>query len=150
SRCFQKGIGKTKMGCTSCHDPHAVPAEATKVSFYRQRCLNCHQDRGCSLPAAARREKGDDCVACHMPKTGSNIPHPTITHHRLPRRPDATPPPRDDWPRLGQTPLVHFHRDLTDGKDPEAERDLGIALVTLAGGQPPGEVNRWLAETALP
>jgi predicted CXXCH cytochrome family protein len=158
SRCFQESRGKDKMGCVSCHDPHAVPAPDQKAAFYRRRCLNCHTDgradaggprgKGCSLPAADRQAKADNCVTCHMPKTGSNVNHVAITDHRVPRLPDRPRPP-EDWPRPGRVPLVHFHRDLT-GPDPEVERDRAIALVQLADSQPGGDVGRWLTEMALP
>src|SRR5262249_58372103 len=105
SRCFQKGTGQTRMGCTSCHDPHAVPAPRKKLSFYQGRCLQCHQDRGCTELPARRKQKGDDCVACHMPPTGSDVNHTTITDHRILRRPEppaGAPPPS---PVPAETPL---------------------------------------------
>jgi hypothetical protein len=40
SACYRKGAGR--LGCISCHDPHAVPAEQERVGFYRRRCLECH------------------------------------------------------------------------------------------------------------
>src|SRR5262249_16753193 len=135
SRCFQKSAGKNKLGCISCHDPHAAPPEEKKVDFYRQRCLNCHRDRGCSLPEPARNEKQDNCAACHMPKGGTNINHTSISDHRIPRQPDRTVP-ADNWPVPGQMPLVHFHRDLMADKDPEMERDQAIALAGLGNSYP--------------
>ncbi len=149
SRCFQKSAGKNKLGCISCHDPHAVPPEEKKVDFYRGRCLSCHKDRGCSLPEPARREKKDSCVACHMTKSGSNINHTAISDHRILRQPDRARR-ADDWPVPGQMPLVHFHRHLVAGKDLEGERDRAIALVGLATSYPVREVGRSLTRLALP
>jgi predicted CXXCH cytochrome family protein len=158
SRCFQNSRGENKLGCISCHNPHAVPNQNEKATFYRQRCLNCHQDgrndadapkaKSCSLPVADRREKADSCTACHMQKTGSNVNHVAITDHRILRLPDRVRP-TEDWPRPGSMPLVHFHRDLS-GKDADVERDRAIALVRLADSQPDGNVGRWLTELALP
>ena len=158
SRCFQSSRGDHKMGCTSCHDPHAVPSPEKKAAFYRRRCLSCHQDghneadarkaKSCSLPVADRQEKADNCTACHMQKTGSNVNHVAITDHRILRRPDRSRP-TEDWPRSGVMPLAHFHRDLS-GNDPDVERDRAIALVRLADSQPDGNVGRWLTELALP
>src|SRR5205085_10428841 len=78
SRCFRKSWSagsrvQEKLGCISCHDPHELPAAANKVTYYRDRCLHCHQDAGCKLPVAVRRErtKDDSCIACHMPRTKS-------------------------------------------------------------------------------
>jgi Flp pilus assembly protein TadD len=149
SRCFQKSVGKSKLGCISCHDPHAVPTEEKKVAFYRTRCLSCHQDRGCSQPETARREKKDSCFACHMMKSESNINHTAISDHRILRQPDPSVPP-GDWPRQGQMPLVPFHRHLPYGEDPELERDRAIALVGLANSHPAREVGRSLTRMALP
>jgi tetratricopeptide (TPR) repeat protein len=47
-------------------------------------------------------------------------------------------------------PLVHFHRHLIADGDVEAERDLAIALVTVANGHPVWEVGRSLTGMALP
>jgi tetratricopeptide (TPR) repeat protein len=149
SRCYQKGAGRDRMGCISCHDPHAVPMKDKKDAFYRQRCLNCHKERGCSLPEAARRAKEDSCIACHMPKTGSNVNHAAITDHRILREPDRARPP-DDGPVPRSMPLLHFHRDQVAGKDPEVERDLAIALVKLANSMREGGVARSWTEMALP
>ncbi|MFL5341540.1 MAG: tetratricopeptide repeat protein [Gemmataceae bacterium] len=152
SRCYQKSAGPNRLTCTSCHDPHELPAAERKVEYYRQRCMECHKDHGCTLPLPDRlaTQKDDSCVACHMQPTGSNIIHTTIADHRILRRPEAAPtPPADDWPATADMPLVHFHRHLLDGPDPEVDRALGLALVQLAESQPAG-VARLLAQRALP
>ncbi len=85
SRCF--AASKGQLGCISCHDPHRVPARATKVAYYRERCLECHEKRGCALPLAQRqsRGQGEDCIACHMPRPAiANVPHTAATDHRIP------------------------------------------------------------------
>ena len=163
SRCFQASQGETKMGCISCHDAHALPKAEQKVAFYRARCLNCHADRGCSLPPAIRLQENqaDNCLTCHMPPTGSEVNHTTITDHRIPRRlskpaAPATPPlpplPRGGWgggPRVAE-PLVLFHEDLIARDDQETRgRDLGVALMKLADRQPDDSANH-LAKLALP
>ena len=48
SRCFRASAGR--LGCISCHDPHRLPRPEEAIDYYRQRCLECHADRGCSLP----------------------------------------------------------------------------------------------------
>jgi Flp pilus assembly protein TadD len=145
SRCYQKSEGAGKMGCISCHDPHAVPAAEKKVSFYRQRCLNCHQEKGCSLPVAARREKDDSCIACHMPKTGSTVNHTAITDHSVPRAPERVRAKSDALVPAPAMP-VPFHRAERDER--EANRDLGIALVRLADSLP-GDPARSFAQRGL-
>jgi hypothetical protein len=150
SRCFQKSNGR--LGCISCHDPHVQPAAGERVAFYRDRCLRCHADQGCKVPAAVRRQtsQGDSCVQCHMPRGDSDIRHAAITDHRVPRRPG--PVARDGRvpaaPAAGEMPLHLFHRDLV-GDDPEADRDLGVALVDRVERYP-APVRRRLGELALP
>jgi Flp pilus assembly protein TadD len=132
SRCYSASRGRLR--CVSCHDPHALPQPEEKAAYYRDRCLECHADRGCSLPGKLRleRKRGDDCTACHMPQShSSNNIHVATTNHRIPRHANdrlghapsgATPS------RAGRT-LVNFHRHLmNDQERMAAERDRGIAL----------------------
>ncbi len=93
SVCFNRSGGK--FGCISCHDPHSLPSEPDKATFYREKCLACHQQRGCSLPEPERRirQANDSCVACHMAPLGaSDIPHTSQTDHRVLRIASALPP----------------------------------------------------------
>lgn len=126
SRCFTGGGGK--MGCTSCHDPHAKPAPAAAAAHFRARCLSCHETHGCSLPVPKRAEKEDRCVDCHMPRgDSSNIAHVAVTDHRIPRHPDPGGP-RAKGLAPGRTPLVAY-RPGPHAPDPaDRDRDLGIAL----------------------
>lgn len=90
SRCYQESAGK--MGCTSCHDPHAEPPEADVASFYREKCNNCHANAGCSLPEDQRRavSADDSCIQCHMPRIEAHdVPHTAQTDHRVLRRPET-------------------------------------------------------------
>jgi predicted CXXCH cytochrome family protein len=130
SKCYTGSNGK--LGCTSCHDPHAAPAPAAKEAHYRARCLACHQDRGCSLPPAERQAKNDACTACHMPRAASaNIVHTAVTDHRVPRVP---PPPKAGKGSLppGELPIDTLPGHGKRGPD-EAEqaRDLAVALASV-------------------
>lgn len=62
SACYLRSEGK--LGCSSCHDPHA-PAASRTTAEYEAVCLKCHDteapDRQCSV------EPTSGCVACHMP-----------------------------------------------------------------------------------
>jgi hypothetical protein len=119
--------------CTSCHDPHKVPAASEKDRHYRAKCQTCHETKPCKAPAPERAAKADNCTACHMPKAGStNIAHTSVTDHRIQRRPVATPP---GTLIPGTVPLVPFHAGPSDAP---LERDLGIALARLASKVPPG------------
>jgi predicted CXXCH cytochrome family protein len=92
SRCYSGG----KLLCTSCHDPHMAPEQATRTDYYRRRCLTCHAEGDCSRPApkGSQKEVGDsvssDCISCHMPRSlSSDVAHTAITDHRILRRPKS-------------------------------------------------------------
>jgi Flp pilus assembly protein TadD len=126
SKCFAGSGGK--LGCISCHDPHALPPERQRVEFYRDRCLACHAGAGCSVPEAERRRQSppDSCVECHMPRqAASNIAHAAVTDHRVVRRPSpGAPEPPPAQPLL----LAEFH----PGREGEGGRERGMALAEMA------------------
>jgi predicted CXXCH cytochrome family protein len=136
SRCFRASQGE--LGCISCHDPHRVPAPSAKAAYYRARCLECHEQRGCALPVAERqvRGRGDDCVYCHMPRPAvTNIPHTAATDHRIPRGgPSAAPEsPRGAVGHPEDFPLVDYHWGVMSPEDRrDAARDQGMALALAA------------------
>ncbi|MBX9580713.1 MAG: tetratricopeptide repeat protein [Gemmataceae bacterium] len=135
SRCYQAGGGK--MGCTSCHDPHAAPKPEEAVGFYRGRCLQCHQEQSCSLPPATRREQiaSDSCAACHMPRRANKRgAHVSDTDHRIVRRPGPAAPAGPPTVRPGEELLVPFGR-VRPG-DAGLSRDLGLALAKVAEDSP--------------
>jgi hypothetical protein len=145
SRCFRASAGK--LGCTSCHDPHVLPSAAQRVAWYRDRCNECHHDRGCAVPGEERRRRSpaDSCIDCHMPRgDSSNIAHTSVTDHRIVRRPDAEVPAL----RPPSFDLVPFHHGLTGADRPGAQRDLGLALVEALAKPYPEAVRRQLARRA--
>lgn len=127
SACFLGSGGK--MGCITCHEVH--PASGQPRS-YRAKCLDCHQDKGCSVPVAERiqLEPQDSCVHCHMPsKAGSQIPHTAHTNHQILRKPVS--PADESKPSVFSLPTAY------DG----AETRLPRLVIDRAQGL-------WLAEQA--
>ncbi len=81
SACYKKS---GTMTCVSCHDPHRSAEPKDKVAFHREQCLSCHATQACKLELNERiTRKGDNCVACHMPRGKTEIPHIAFTHHRI-------------------------------------------------------------------
>jgi predicted CXXCH cytochrome family protein len=138
SRCFQASAGK--LGCTSCHDPHDVPAPEGKGAYYRARCLQCHKTQDCTeAPERRQAVKGDDCTACHMPREGTDISHVALTDHRIPRRPEplhGSPAEADPLPAWR---LLPFGQDRVDTSDPEMVRDWAVAVVSRAKSRLQGD-----------
>jgi predicted CXXCH cytochrome family protein len=146
SRCFKESRGA--MGCISCHDPHSMPAAEEKAGYFRGRCLKCHEQHGCSLAAGLRRDKNDDCTACHMPRFAStDIAHTAFTDHRVLRRAAPALRSNDSMTFMpGQTPLMPFHEASLPGL--EADRDLGLAFIEVC--QRNAAAQRTLPALALP
>ncbi len=83
SACYQKSASLT---CVSCHDPHQGEDLKDKTAFYREKCLSCHTSQPCKLDSSERiKKEKDNCIACHMPRGDTEIPHIAFTHHRIGR-----------------------------------------------------------------
>jgi Flp pilus assembly protein TadD len=148
SHCFVRSKGR--MGCSTCHDAHDQPAVAARPAWYRQRCLECHQDQGCTLALAkGRKQNGDNCVACHMPRRDSTeIMHTASTDHRILRQPEPESQPAPRKLRWGEVPLVDTFGRRPPPPESEEGRDVGMALASLAELESP--VLEQLGATALP
>lgn len=76
------------MRCISCHNPHRS-VQKTAALQYNKECYTCHggqatAEGNCTAPVSQRKAKQNNCVACHMPKSGSSdIPHVRITDHKI-------------------------------------------------------------------
>ena len=129
SQCALKSQGK--LWCGTCHDPHAMPADAK--SYFRARCLSCH---GAAL-VKTHPKPNDDCVGCHMPRRPvTDGAHTIFTDHHIARRP--LPPAGSDGaarkeasPSTGQSQapaaLVAWHNPPVA----LALRNLGLAEVKV-------------------
>jgi TolA-binding protein len=80
---------KNGLTCVTCHNPH-VSVKVTGKEVFNNACKNCHstpssQGEGrtsCSEKREVRNKVQDNCVSCHMPKSGAiDIPHVSITDH---------------------------------------------------------------------
>ena len=125
SKCYQSS---TTLTCTTCHDPHGPLTESVKVEYFRERCLECHQD-SCKLDESVRRRKSaeDNCVTCHMPQTETDIRHLAFTHHRIGLH--AEQPKQATDPPSGQLVALDMPADLTES---ERDRCLGLAYLELS------------------
>lgn len=94
SPCFQQSHADdayAPLTCITCHNPH-VSIETIGEDHYRQVCQSCHASANatvCAEDEAVRAGQGGNCIACHMPVSGStDIPHVRITDHfiRKPQR----------------------------------------------------------------
>jgi len=78
---------KDGLTCVTCHNPH-VSVKVTGKEVFNRACTNCHQPEGknktCSATAASRKAVEDNCVGCHMPRSGSiDIPHVSVHDHYI-------------------------------------------------------------------
>jgi predicted CXXCH cytochrome family protein len=108
-----------KLTCTTCHDPHGSPSGSERVAFYRQRCLQCHNQSGF---AQNHHPENPDCTSCHMARPPSNdIAHEQVTDHWIKKRVTQE---RLSPATTGQLQVV--------GGFPVGDRDLGLAYAQMA------------------
>lgn len=93
SQCFlqshDEANGYEPLTCITCHNPH-VSIKTLGPEYYNQTCQSCHDPAEvtnpglCTEEEAVRAAQADNCVACHMPVSGSSdIPHVRITDHLI-------------------------------------------------------------------
>ncbi len=81
SRCY---LGSETLTCMTCHPGHAPPAPAERTEHYRAACQRCHAEPSCGVAEVDREVRnGNDCAACHMPQSPTDVPHVAFTHHRI-------------------------------------------------------------------
>ena len=78
---------KNALTCVTCHNPH-VSVKVTGKEVFNNACKNCHNESKhngmCTEKLEARNKIVDNCVTCHMPKSGSiDIPHVTVHDHYI-------------------------------------------------------------------
>ena len=117
---FSKGA----LRCSTCHDPHFTPRAQEAPTFYRAKCLTCHQTSSCTLPIAERQhtQPVDNCITCHMPKHDA----PKLvkiggrgTSHRITKTEDE-PLPTMDTPQTAPDPetgLILVNSDIVGAQE---------------------------------
>jgi hypothetical protein len=131
SKCYRESNGR--MSCMTCHDPHVQPVSQS-ASYFRAKCLNCHSEASCKLPAGASRS---DCPGCHMPKQNvTQVAHSVLTNHRIVSRNDQ-PLPKEAFQRTTEElpDLVHLNR-IPGKKDKVPPITLLRAFGELVSSQP--------------
>lgn len=131
SRCYQ---ADSRMSCLTCHDPHAeTPSSETKAA-YRDKCLKCHTEQSCKVPAERRHAPlvQDDCVQCHMPRGPTDIPHFAFTHHRVGIHETSPPSPPTGTDELVLIPGSAQVSSLEELRN----RGLGYLQFSDASGEP--------------
>jgi hypothetical protein len=123
SACYQKS---SDMTCVTCHDPHQGKELKDKTAFYREKCLSCHTTQTCKLEESERLKKEkNNCLACHMPQSATEIPHIAFTHHFIGRHLAKTPMKSAGIPNLvavdDESRLGPFDR----------KRNLGLAYIDI-------------------
>jgi Tfp pilus assembly protein PilF len=74
------------MNCSSCHKAHISFTE-TPLDTFKAKCITCHNQQTqvlCKETPAGRQLQSDNCIKCHMVKSGSlDIPHVIISDHHI-------------------------------------------------------------------
>ncbi|MGB0850880.1 MAG: multiheme c-type cytochrome, partial [Bacteroidia bacterium] len=99
SQCFIQGNNESlDFTCISCHNPH-ISVQMTQIDVFNSTCAKCHTNRSdCTEGELDRSEVDDNCVSCHMPKSGSvDIPHVSVHDHyiRVPNKVNEMKPKGD-------------------------------------------------------
>ncbi|MFY8021702.1 MAG: tetratricopeptide repeat protein [Bacteroidia bacterium] len=71
------------LTCINCHNPH-ISVKYTGKQIFNNACMKCHQVDACKEIPQNRKALNDNCVSCHMPKSGTvDIPHVTVHDHKI-------------------------------------------------------------------
>jgi hypothetical protein len=116
------------LTCITCHSPHSKLPADDRVTYFRQKCLECHDEKSCGMEKTQRLVKSaeDACVFCHMPKRSSDIPHLPATHHQIGIHGNRV---NENSGTVGT--LVSIP-DLSNLKSIERDRYLGLAYLDLS------------------
>lgn len=88
SQCFIKSNvnnSENTLTCINCHNPH-ISVKSTSSETFNTTCKSCHFDEGklCTESKEELKLQNNNCVSCHMQKSGaSDIPHVAIHDHKI-------------------------------------------------------------------
>ncbi len=141
SACFRHSASLT---CTTCHNPHQSLGPQP-MAVYNAQCQRCHAEMGvadphatataarptCLAPKAARLRAGDNCVSCHMAKSGTtDIPHVSSRDHLIRRNLNAEAAPKPETPKRQPQRQLAVLRSFTVSDDSAAD-DRARAVAAL-------------------
>lgn len=95
SACYLQSDGK--LGCSTCHNPHA-PAASRTTAQYEAVCLKCHGSNPTQRHCPVERESG--CIECHMPPV--DVLYTWQFHDHWIRVREDSPRPEDGSPNKGR------------------------------------------------
>jgi tetratricopeptide (TPR) repeat protein len=94
---------KNTMTCVTCHNPHKS-VKFQKDEYFNSKCTSCHHSsasKNCSAEKKLLSNANNNCVSCHMPRSGSiDIPHVTVHDHFI-RKPKSKQITKDAKKFLG-------------------------------------------------
>lgn len=129
SKCYQET--KT-FSCLTCHGPHGEPKREALTKHYIQVCTSCHRPEACRVNPERRQKESpeNNCLACHMPQTPTDIPHLAFTHHRVGIHGAAKDLDQDSQAEgvVSLRPVL----DISQLSESEQKRSLGLAFLELA------------------
>jgi predicted CXXCH cytochrome family protein len=138
SACFLKSNGpesKSRMLCTTCHNPHDIPRGEDAARHYTAVCRQCHASSFDQQVAAGKHTRATACVDCHMPKRRTeDVVHVVATDHYIQRQKPAAdllaerPERQETGANAYRGPVVLYYPE-TLLHTPENELDLAVAQV---------------------
>ncbi|HEX5104556.1 MAG TPA: cytochrome c3 family protein, partial [Pirellulaceae bacterium] len=147
SACYR---GAKTFSCLTCHNPHGEPKGKDSAAHYLRVCTSCHEPAECRVSPAVRAKESpaNDCIACHMPRTATDIPHLAFTHHRVGLHVVKKSEEHPATPRQFAGTL-HPMFDLSHLSPSEQKRSLGLAYFELLAGEAHDDVRRHYNREAL-